>query len=343
MTDPVTIDQDARATRVVQDELKFSDARDLRRAEDVHAIAKYTMGRDVVNGLLNQMLVKSAAARMFDASLLADLRRVKEEKLYRDALGAQTKLPDGRVVKASTWEGFCQALGYSKSAIDERLSMLDQFGPEAFEVIQSVGLARRHVRQVLALPDAERTVVIDQIEVAAGDKDAIADLVEALVARHAKEKGRAERERDEAVAKAEKERDDAARARERVTARDREIDELKRRLDGLGRAGAETDRAMFKEEEIEALAALNRLAPERLEAFSPVARKRAFDVAQTIFLTAQILSGEIMDAFPESFPQDGAPDELTRESLRAQRAKLVPYLGLPGGSDTDEPDMEGLN
>ncbi|RKT44510.1 hypothetical protein [Thiocapsa rosea] len=305
MNDPVTIDQDAREMRVVQNELEFNEARDLRRAEDEHAIARYTMGRDECVGLINQMLVKSASARLFEASLLADLRRVKDDKAYRHAMGAPITLPDGRTVNAGTWEGFCRAIGCSARALDERISMLDQLGPEAFDAIQSVGLARRHVRQILALPDAERTVVIDQVEVAVGDKDAIADLVETLVARHATEKGRVERERDEAVAKAEKERDDAARARERVTARDREIDDLKRRLEG---AGGGDEPLRFLEEEKQALAALSRLLPERLEACGPESRQNAFHVARLIANRAERIAGMIVDVYSGDFSTDLAPE-----------------------------------
>src|SRR5262249_13915878 len=63
------------------------------------------------------------------------LRRIREEKLYK--------------TKAGDWRTFCRVhLGLSRSLADKIIRLLDEFGPDYFEVAQLARISAESFRQI---------------------------------------------------------------------------------------------------------------------------------------------------------------------------------------------------
>lgn len=158
-------------------------------ALDVLSIAKadHSETRDVVNQILGQVQMAQSFARFADVVSLTKLKHVKESKLYRAIAGKKAFDPDGvEIADVGTWEGFCQALGLSRSKVDEDLKNLSVFGEVALNNLSSIGIGYRELRQYRKLPEDQKTALIEAAQT--GDKDAFLELAEDLIAKHAKEK-----------------------------------------------------------------------------------------------------------------------------------------------------------
>lgn len=118
---------------------------------------------------------------------MVDLARIKREGLWRALLGKTYELPDGTSETVSGWESFCSFLGRSSRHINEEIQNLAQFGEEALAAMNRIGLGYRDLRKLRRLPEDERAVVLGQIEVNVGDRDAIVSLIDDLAAKHAQE------------------------------------------------------------------------------------------------------------------------------------------------------------
>ncbi|MGY8829654.1 MAG: hypothetical protein ACKVIS_08895 [Pseudomonadales bacterium] len=141
--------------------------------------------RDLVNQLLGQVQMARSFARFADVVSLSKLAHIKETKMYRGLAGKKGVDQDGNeIADVGTWDGFCQALGLSRSKIDEDLINLAAFGEEALKQLSSIGAGYRDLRQWRRLPDDARSALIEAAKT--DNKEAVIFLAEELIANHAK-------------------------------------------------------------------------------------------------------------------------------------------------------------
>lgn len=143
--------------------------------------------RDLVNQLLGQVQMARSFAKFADVVSLSKLKHIKENKIYHALKGKKGVDLDGNeIADVGTWDGFCQALGLSRSKIDEDLTNLSAFGEDALKQLSAVGAGYRELRQFRRLPEDQKSALI---EVARdGDKTALLELAEEMIAKHTKEK-----------------------------------------------------------------------------------------------------------------------------------------------------------
>lgn len=139
--------------------------------------------RDLLNQLLGQAQMADAFAQFSLTVRTSKLAFVKENKLYRALKGKKT--PDGQEL-SGTWDEFCRLLGKSSQHIDEELLNLRVLGEEALESMSRMGIGYRELRQFRRLPEDQKSALIEVAK--EGDKTALLELAEEIIAKHAKEK-----------------------------------------------------------------------------------------------------------------------------------------------------------
>ncbi|EDY2506067.1 hypothetical protein GUD27_001941 [Salmonella enterica] len=139
--------------------------------------------RDLLNQLLGQAQMADAFAQFSLTVRTSKLAFVKENKLYRALKGKKT--PDGQEL-SGTWDEFCRLLGKSSQHIDEELLNLRVLGEEALESMSRMGIGYRELRQFRRLPEDQKSSLIEVAK--EGDKTALLELAEEMIAKHAKEK-----------------------------------------------------------------------------------------------------------------------------------------------------------
>lgn len=175
-----------------------------------------------MNQLLGRLQATQAIAAMLDGLSLAQIAQIKEGKRYKQLAG-QKMVIDGAEIRLDTWEGFCAALGSSRRAIEEKLDNLRLLGTEALEKATALGMTTQELRKLRRLDASDQQIVIGEIEVAAGDKEAIIDLITDMAAKHSKE-------REELQAKLEDQRSEAAASERIIEERNKRIDKLEKQL-----------------------------------------------------------------------------------------------------------------
>lgn len=122
----------------------------------------YSEDRDLVNQLLGQTQMARSFARFADVVSLTKLKQIKESKLYRALAGKKWVDQDGNeIADVGTFDGFCQALGLSRSKVDEDLNNLAAFGEDALKQLSAIGVGYRELRQYRRLPDDSREALIE--------------------------------------------------------------------------------------------------------------------------------------------------------------------------------------
>lgn len=175
----------------------------------------YSEDRDLVNQLLGQTQMARSFARFADVVSLTKLKQIKESKLYRALAGKKWVDPDGNeIADVGTFDGFCQALGLSRSKVDEDLNNLAAFGEDALKQLSAIGVGYRELRQYRRLPDDSREALIEAAK--SGDKDQLLDLAEELIARQSKEREALQAEAAELKADLQSKDDVAATKTERI-------------------------------------------------------------------------------------------------------------------------------
>ena len=175
-----------------------------------------------MNQLLGRLQATQAIAAMLDSLSLAQIAQIKEGKRYKQLAG-QKMVIGGVEIRLDTWEGFCAALGSSRRAIEEKLDNLRLLGEEALDKATALGMTTQELRKLRQLDAADQKVVIGEIEVAAGDKEAIIDLITDMAAKHSKE-------REELQAKLEDQCGEAAASERIIEERNKRIDKLEKQL-----------------------------------------------------------------------------------------------------------------
>ena len=196
---------------------------DEAKAAAVHMQAALLSGEQLqMNQVLGRIQATNSIATMLEAFSFAQLKQIKEEKLYRRLKG-QTILVNGEDIHLDTWDGFCMAVGTSRSTVDEQLQNLQLLGEQALNRATELGMTTRELRNLRALDVQDQKVVIGQIEAAVGDKDAIVDLITDMAAKHKKTEGKLEKQLKAAQAE--------AKATERIVAdKEARIAELQDKL-----------------------------------------------------------------------------------------------------------------
>ena len=175
-----------------------------------------------MNQLLGRLQATQAIAAMLDGLSLAQIAQIKESKRYKQLAG-QKMVIGGVEIRLDTWEGFCAALGSSRRGIEEKLDNLRLLGEEALDKATALGMTTQELRKLRQLDAADQQIVIGEIEVAAGDKEAIIDLITDMAAKHSKE-------REELQAKLEDQRGEAAASERIIEERNKRIDKLEKQL-----------------------------------------------------------------------------------------------------------------
>lgn len=161
----------------------------MAKTNEVTAASGHGAGRDLVHQLLGQAQAFNAAGNLLRTFGVSKLAVVKENKLYQQLAGTVT--PNGSEL-SGTWAEFCGLLNVSVDKVDEDIKNLREFGEQAMEQMQSVGIGYRDLRQMRRLPADDKVALIEAAK--AGDKDTLLDLAETLIAKTQKDKEAAERE-----------------------------------------------------------------------------------------------------------------------------------------------------
>jgi len=139
--------------------------------------------RDLLNQLLGQAQMADAFEQFSRTVRTSKLAFIKENKLYRGLKGM--KSANGSQF-SGTWDDFCQLLGMSRDKVDLDIANLTAFGEEALESMSRMGIGYRELRQFRRLPEDQKSALIEVAK--EGDKTALLDLAEEMIAKHAREK-----------------------------------------------------------------------------------------------------------------------------------------------------------
>lgn len=139
--------------------------------------------RDLLNQLLGQAQMANAFAQFSKTVLTSKMAFVKENKLYQSVKGKRGQ--DGLEL-SGTWAEFCNLLGYTPEHANESINNLQSFGEEALESMSRMGIGYRELRQFRRLPEDQKSALIEVAK--EGDKTALLELAEEMIARHTKEK-----------------------------------------------------------------------------------------------------------------------------------------------------------
>lgn len=139
--------------------------------------------RDLLNQLLGQAQMADAFAQFSKTVLTSKMAFVKENKLYQSLKGKKGQ--DG-LEFSGTWAEFCNLLGYTPEHANESINNLQSFGEEALESMSRMGIGYRELRQFRRLPEDQKSALIEVAK--EGDKAALIELAEEMIAKHAREK-----------------------------------------------------------------------------------------------------------------------------------------------------------
>lgn len=139
--------------------------------------------RDLLNQLLGQAQMADAFAKFSKTVFISKLAFVKENKLYQSLSSKRSE--DGLQYKG-TWEEFCNLLGWVPQHANEAIANLTSFGEEALESMSRMGIGYRELRQFRRLPEDQKSALIEVAK--EGDKTALLELAEEMIAKHAREK-----------------------------------------------------------------------------------------------------------------------------------------------------------
>jgi hypothetical protein len=138
--------------------------------------------RDTLNQIIGQVQMGRALSKFADVVSLTKLAHIKETRMYKALAGKKGVDREGNeIADVGTWEGFCLALGTSKTKVDEDILNLKTFGQEAMADLSRIGAGYRELRQLRKLPDDEKTALLEAAQ--SGDKEVFLDLAEEIISR----------------------------------------------------------------------------------------------------------------------------------------------------------------
>ncbi len=187
-----SIDQKEQVARMTLDHAVTEQALGNAETQD---LVQYTEDRDLMNQLIGQVQMSRSIAKFVDVVSLSKALEIKKSKLYLTLKGQSALDVDGKkIADVGTWDGFCRLIGTTRSKMDEDLKNLEVFGEDALNSLNRIGAGYRELRKLRKIPEGERDLIINGEAIRAGDKDALVDLIEEIVAKHTKEKAKVEKE-----------------------------------------------------------------------------------------------------------------------------------------------------
>lgn len=145
--------------------------------------SQFSDERDLLNQLLGQVQMADAFTKFTATVAVSKMAYVKESKLYQSLAGVKDR--DGRGL-VGTWEEFCKLLGTSAPKVNEDINNLQSFGEEALDSMSRMGIGYRELRQFRRLPEDQKSALIEVAK--EGDKNALLELAEEMIAKHTREK-----------------------------------------------------------------------------------------------------------------------------------------------------------
>lgn len=194
------------------------DQNQLAQIEKAVSVDQFELARRI-----GQMQMANFVKKFGNVTEIKLLAEIKEAKKYKDL-----KMMDqsGNWQHVTTWGQFCDCYGVSREKADLDILNLSTFGADFLETSQKIGLGYRDLRKLRALPDDERTLLIEGEAVQTGDKETLIDLIEEMAAKHATEK--------KALVAENKELKSTAAAKDKIIAdKNRKADELSITLNKL--------------------------------------------------------------------------------------------------------------
>lgn len=209
--------------------------------EDVVAPIQSRVERDLANQLLGRIQLGQGLVKVVTVTTLLDLQRIKESKGYMHL----PIITNGETVTVTTFQQFCKLLGMSYEKVNQDLNNLAAFGAEALESMQQMGLGYRQLRQLRKLPEDDRTLIIEQVAIDAGDKEAVQELIIGLLAtqtkKHDQEKEALKAKADEATRALEVKDKVIAQKTAEIQKRDKTVAELEAANAALSASGDGVD------------------------------------------------------------------------------------------------------
>lgn len=127
-----------------------------------------------------------ALSKMALVHLLQEMRDTKcyEGLPYTDENG-------NHMTVSSIKQFFTHYIGVSYSKVAEEAQRIEQMGEEGYSAAKQIGFTREHFRIYGVLPDDQKAIVDEALQ--AKNKDAVLEILELSIAKHAKEKEAAEK------------------------------------------------------------------------------------------------------------------------------------------------------
>ncbi|HCB1569686.1 TPA: hypothetical protein MYP23_002397 [Klebsiella quasipneumoniae] len=244
--------------------------------------------RDLLNQLLGQAQMAGAFEDFSRTVRTSKLAFVKENKLYRNLKDA--KNPHGAEKLSGTWEEFCGLLGRSVDQVDRDIANLTAFGEEALESMSRMGIGYRELRQFRRLPEDQKSALIEVAK--EGDKTALLELAEEMIAKHAREK-------EELKTDLEISRQMLAEKKEQLSLSRNETEELRTKL--IRRTSTETPDEEGKALEVEGVGIKNVVLSDiinlqrNFEALSSHTEQTGIDHIQIMAATLDDIESRIID------------------------------------------------
>ncbi|HHY0852356.1 TPA: hypothetical protein ACVXQU_003680 [Raoultella ornithinolytica] len=261
--------------------------------------------RDLLNQLLGQAQMADAFAKFSKTVFISKLAFVKENKLYQSLSNKTSE--DGLQYKG-TWEEFCNLLGWVPQHANEAIANLTSFGEEALESMSRMGIGYRELRQFRRLPEDQKSALIEVAK--EGDKTALLELAEEMIAKHAREK-------EELKTDLEISRQMLAEKKEQLSLSRNETEELRTKL--IRRTSTETPDEEGKALEVEGVGLKNAVLSEiinlqrNFEALSSHTEQTGIDHIQIMAATLDDIESRIIDLrnrfnMPQYREIDAIPD-----------------------------------
>ncbi|MGO0672151.1 hypothetical protein ACTO4W_31490 [Klebsiella michiganensis] len=262
---------------------------ELEATQNLLAVVSSQMNdeRDLLNQLLGQAQMADAFAQFSKTVFTSKMAFVKENKIYQSLKGRSGQ--DG-IVLSGTWAEFCNLLGYTPEHANESIKNLQSFGEEALESMSRMGIGYRELRQFRRLPEDQKSALIEVAK--EGDKTALLELAEEMIAKHAREK-------EELKIDLEISRQMLAEKKEQLSLSRNETEELRTKL--IRRTSTETPDEEGKALEVEGVGIKNVVLSDiinlqrNFEALSSHTEQTGIDHIQIMAATLDDIESRIID------------------------------------------------
>lgn len=160
------------------------------------AMSEQQKAAAVVHQRIGRRQMMSVMSKLVTVTDLVDLQNLKESKAYKNYT---TLDGTGNSVTITTWKEYCEIIeSRSVESVDLDLKNLNALGPELFESMRNVGIGPSTMRLMRQLPDDDKQLI--QQAVNTSDKDELAEFVEQIITKNARDKAELSKKLEEATA-----------------------------------------------------------------------------------------------------------------------------------------------